>query len=346
MKKKRLIITSAVILVALTTIATISCGILYYLVKSPQFNLKETAYIYIYPNDNSNSIIRKIKAVASPNSTIGFKILAKHNEFDKKKRSGKYAIHNKDSWYSVYSRIIRKEQTPVKVVVPSVRNFGQLSKILSEQLMFDSLSIQEFFTSRTFIKHLGYTLETFPTLILPNTYEFYWNIEPEQFMIRMMKEHKKFWNEERIEKAKALNMSPEEITTLASIIDEETNNNEEKPIIAGLYINRLKRNIPLQADPTIKFALGDFSRKRILNIDLEKESPYNTYKNLGLPPGPIRVASIAGIESVLNHAVHNYIYMCAKEDFSGTHNFATTLSEHNANAKRYQEALNKLNIKK
>ena len=334
------------IVAALATIAVISSGILYYIVKSPQINIDETAYIYIYPHDNSDSVINKIKAVAAPSSTIGFMILAEHNNFDSKKRSGKYAINDKDSWHSIYSRIVTKQQTPVKVVVPSVRSFEQLSKVVSEQLMFDSLAIQELFTSNVFVQNLGYTFETLPTLILPDTYEFYWNVEPERFFIRMMNERKKFWNEERLAKAKALNMTPEEVATLASIVDEETNDNAEKPIVAGLYINRLKRNIPLQADPTVKFALGDFARKRILLADLEVESPYNTYKNTGLPPGPIRIATIAGIESVLNYAKHNYIYMCAKEDFSGTHNFAVTLSEHNANARRYQAALNKLNIKK
>ena len=344
--KKRIIIVIASIIAALASIAIISSGILYYIVKSPQINLEETAYIYIYPYDNSDSIVKKIKEVANPKSTLGFKILTKHNNFDDRKRSGRFAIKDKDSWHTICTRIISKEQTPVKVVVPSVRSFEQLSKVISDQLMLDSVTIHEFLTSKVFIENLGYTLETFPTLILPNTYELYWNIEPEQFFIRMMRERKKFWNEERLAKAKALNMTPEEVATLASIVDEETNNNAEKPIVAGLYINRLKHNIPLQADPTVKFAIGDFTRKRILNADLEVESPYNTYKNPGLPPGPIRIATIAGIESVLNHAKHNYIYMCAKEDFSGTHNFAVTLAEHNANARRYQAALNKLNIKK
>lgn len=346
MKKNRIVILAASIIAALTSIAIISSGILYYIVTSPQINLEETAYIYIYPHDNSDSVINKIKKAAQPSSTIGFKILAEHNKFDQRKRSGKFAIKDKDSWRTIYSRIISKEQTPVKVVVPSVRTSEQLSKAVSQQLMFDSLAIQELLSSKVFIEGIGYTLATFPTLILPNTYEFYWNTEPEQFIIRMMRERKKFWNEERLAKAKAINMTPEEVATLASIVDEETNNDAEKPIVAGLYINRLKRNIPLQADPTVKFAIGDFTRKRILNADLEVESPYNTYKNLGLPPGPIRIATIAGIESVLNYAKHNYIYMCAKEDFSGTHNFATTLAEHNANARRYQAALNKLNIKK
>ena len=344
--KKRIIIVIASIIAALASIAIISSGILYYIVKSPQINLEETAYIYIYPYDNSDSIVKKIKEVANPKSTLGFKILTKHNNFDDRKRSGRFAIKDKDSWHTICTRIISKEQTPVKVVVPSVRSFEQLSKVISDQLMLDSVTIHEFLTSKVFIENLGYTLETFPTLILPNTYELYWNIEPEQLFIRMMRERKKFWNEERLAKAKALNMTPEEVATLASIVDEETNNNAEKPIVAGLYINRLKHNIPLQADPTVKFAIGDFTRKRILNADLEVESPYNTYKNPGLPPGPIRIATIAGIESVLNHAKHNYIYMCAKEDFSGTHNFAVTLAEHNANARRYQAALNKLNIKK
>ena len=346
MKKRRLVITLISVAAALLGIVAVSSGVMYHLVKGPQIELSETAYIYIYPHDTSDSIINKIKAIASPSSTLGFRILAKHNKFDERKRSGKFAINDKDSWHAIYGRIVRKEQTPVKVTIPSTRNFGQLSKVISDQLMFDSISIQEFFTSSVYIQKIGYTRETFPTLIIPDTYEFYWNVKPEQFMIRLMQERKKFWNEDRLAKAAAIGLTPEEVATLASIVDEETNNNAEKPIVAGLYINRLKRNIPLQADPTVKFALGDFARKRILLADLEVESPYNTYKNSGLPPGPIRIATKAGLESVLNHAKHNYIYMCAKEDFSGTHNFATTLSEHNANARRYQEALNRLNIKK
>lgn len=161
-----------------------------------------------------------------------------------------------------------------------------------------------------------------------------------------MNERRRFWNEERSNKAKKLNLTPEEVATLASIIDEETNNDEEKPVVAGMYINRLKRGMPLQADPTVKYAIGDPTRQRILKKDLATDSPYNTYKYKGLPPGPIRIPTIQAIESVLNYTKHNYLYMCAKEDFSGKHNFARTLTEHNANARRYQAALNKLNIKK
>jgi UPF0755 protein len=158
--------------------------------------------------------------------------------------------------------------------------------------------------------------------------------------------HRKYWNKERTAKAKAIGFTPLEVATLASIVDEETANTAEMPMVAGLYINRIKRGMLLQADPTVKFALKDPTRKRILNKDLLVESPYNTYKHKGLPPGPIRIPTKQAIESVLNYRKHDYLYMCAKEDFSGTHNFAKTLSEHNANAMKYQQALNKLNIKK
>ncbi len=342
MKHKKLLFAIGIF----AAVALSLVGILFYLVKLPQVSLKETAYIYIYPNDSTESIIKKIEEAAHPASMTGFRILARHNNFEKQKRTGRYAIYNNDNMHSIYRRIICNEQTPVKVVIPATRTIPQLLSAIGKQLMIDSLTLSEYTNNPTYYKQIGYTKATLPSLFLPNTYEFYWDIAPEKFMIRLMKERRKFWNEDRKAKAEAIGLSIEEVATLASIVDEETNNNAEKPIVAGLYINRLKRGIPLQADPTIKFALQDFTRKRILTADLETESPYNTYKYKGLPPGPIRIPSLQGIESVLNYAKHNYIYMCAKEDFSGTHNFATTLSEHNENARRYQRALNKLNIKK
>ena len=169
---------------------------------------------------------------------------------------------------------------------------------------------------------------------------------PEQFVARMQKENKRFWTPERIAKAKAQGLTPNEVMTLASIVDEETAKEDEKPMVAGLYLNRLKRGMLLQADPTVKFALGQFELRRILYAHLQTDSPYNTYKYAGLPPGPIRIPGMAAIESVLNPSKHNYTYMCAKEDLSGYHNFATTLSQHNANARRYQQALNRMGIRK
>ena len=336
------------IIAAIVTLAVIVCGVLgyaYYLVIHPLISLDETAYIYIYPTDSATSIIEKIEKAASPKSMLGFKLLARHNNLDKQKRTGRYAINDGDNMHTLYRRLVSNQQTPVKVTIPSTRTVSQLIGAVCKQLMIDSLQLSEFAEPPGYFSRIGYTKETLPTLFIPNTYEFYWDVKPERFMIRMMNERRNFWNESRKAKAEAIGLSIEEVMTLASIVDEETNNDAEKPIVAGLYINRLKRGMLLQADPTVKFALGDFARHRILTADLATESPYNTYKYKGLPPGPIRIASIQGIESVLNYQKHNYLYMCAKEDFSGTHNFATTLAQHNANARRYQQALNKRNIK-
>ena len=321
----------------------------YYIVKIQKTNLKgeeKTAYISINPEDNATKVREKISGITNSFPAKGFDLLAKHNKFDKRKRSGKFAISNGENAHSIYRRIVSNEQTPVKLVVPATRTIEQLTGTISKQLMLDSLELSEFLTSPIYYNTIGYNAYTLPSLFIPNTYEVYWDIKPEKLIIRLMEERRKFWNEGRKSKASKIGLSIEEVATLASIIDEETNNDEEKPIVAGMYINRLKRGMPLQADPTVKFAIGDPTRKRILKKDLEVESPYNTYKYKGLPPGPIRIPSIQAIESVLNYTKHSYLYMCAKEDFSGKHNFAKTLTEHNANARRYQQALNRLNIKK
>ena len=182
-------------------------------------------------------------------------------------------------------------------------------------------------------------------MFVPNTYDVYWNMSMDALLERMQKEHDRFWDGEREQKAARMQLTPVEVCTLASIIDEETANNAEKPMIAGMYLNRLKQGMPLQADPTIKFALKQFELKRIWQNLLQTDSPYNTYQNAGLPPGPIKIASIRGIDAVLNAVSHDYLYMCAKEDFSGTHNFATTYQEHLKNAARYSKALNERGIK-
>lgn len=319
---------------------------IYYIVKMTRTDMKESAYIHITPDDNSTTIIDKLSEIEGIGSTKGFELLAKHNNFDSRKRSGRFAINNGENMHTIYRRIVSNEQTPVKLVVPATRTLEQMVGAISRQLMLDSLELIEFTKTPIYYESIGYKSETLPSLFIPNTYEVYWNIKPETLITRLMNERRRFWNEERSNKAKKLNLTPEEVATLASIIDEETNNDEEKPVVAGMYINRLKRGMPLQADPTVKYAIGDPTRQRILKKDLATDSPYNTYRYKGLPPGPIRIPTIQAIESVLNYTKHNYLYMCAKEDFSGKHNFARTLTEHNANARRYQAALNKLNIKK
>ena len=240
----------------------------------------------------------------------------------------------------------------MNLTVPSVRTIDKLSAELSKKLMLDSLEIRKALTDEATCEKYGYDTATIACMFIPNTYDIYWNVSVSKLLDRMKKESDKFWNFERTQKAKAMKLTQVEVITLASIVDEETANNAEKPMIAGMYYNRLMlRNaeypegMPLQADPTIKFAWKQFGLKRIYNNLLSIKSPYNTYKNPGLPPGPIRIPSVAGIDAVLNHVKHEYIYMCAKEDFSGTHNFARTYQEHLQNAAKYSKALNERGIK-
>lgn len=344
--KKRIYIIG--ILSTLLIIA-LGCGYIAYkwLAAPLSDNMTEVVYISIYPTDNVATVKDKITS-AIPTSSIalaGFDPLMKHYGYNERVKPGNYAIRPGDSTRDLCLRLLSGNQTPVRLTIPSVRTLNRLASAIGKQLMTDSATIMTVLSDSRLIDSLGYTPATFPALFIPNTYEVYWTMTPEQLVTRMVKENKRYWNDSRIAKAKAQGLTPTEVITLASIVDEETNKNDEKPIVAGLYLNRLHRNMRLQADPTVKFALGEFELRRILLAHLNIDSPYNTYKYAGLPPGPIRIPSMAAIESVLNPTKHHYIYMCAKEDFSGYHNFASTLTQHNANARRYQQALNRRGIK-
>ena len=341
MKKKALIISFSVISAIILSAAVGT----YLLLFSKPFNINNPTFIYIDEDDSSDSVFVKIERNLNPKSMSGMKFLAKIKGYGENIHTGAYRISPQSSVLEAFRKIESGRQTPVKLIIPSVRTMNKLASRVARQIMADSASISALLNDSSYIATLGYDKATIPALFIPNTYEVYWNMTAESFIKRMVKENKNFWSAERRAKAEALNMTTTEVCTLASIVDEETANNAEKPLVAGLYINRLKRGMLLQADPTVKFSLQDFGLRRILFKHLETDSPYNTYKYAGLPPGPIRIASVAGINSVLNYSKHNYIYMCAKEDFSGTHNFASTLSEHNINARKYQQALNRRNIK-
>lgn len=265
--------------------------------------------------------------------------------FEGKPRTGHYQILPGESVFDVYRKFRNGTQTPVRVTVPQVRTLDQLASRLARQIMLDSASIATVLHDSAYCAQLGYTWQTLPALFIPNTYEMWWNTSMDKFMQRMQRENKTFWTEARTKKAEALGLTPVEVVTLASIVSEETAYVPEMPKVAGMYLRRLQIGMPLQADPTVKFAVGDFSLRRIYFKHLEIESPYNTYKNKGLPPGPICVPPVSAIDAVLYNEQHGYLYMCAKEDFSGSHNFARTYSQHLANARRYVRALNKRGIK-
>lgn len=304
---------------------------------------EETLYLYIDNDDTTDSVAVKVGNIGGRPANWGFRIMAKLTSYEA--RTGRYAVDPGMNVMALFRQLRNGSQTPVRLIVPSVRTMDKLAGVLGKKLMADSTSLAQAFSDSAFCRKYGYDTATIACLIIPNTYEIYWDVSIDQFMKRMEKENEAFWNEERQQKAQNAGLTRNEVYTLASIVDEETNNNGEKPMVAGMYINRLRRGIPLQADPTVKFALKDFGLRRIYNTHLKTESPYNTYINIGLPPGPIRVASVAGIDAVLNYTPHDYIYMCAKEDFSGTHNFAATYAEHLRNAAKYRKALNKRGIK-
>ncbi|MDL2213726.1 endolytic transglycosylase MltG [Bacteroides sp. OttesenSCG-928-D19] len=340
-KRNIFIIGTLIILIAAGAIAATG----WYYLMSPQFHPAKTTYIYIDRDDTVDSLFYKVQAKGNVQNFKGFEWLVRYKQFDQESlRTGRYAIYPGDNARKLFNRLSGGLQTPVNVTVPSIRTWDKMARAIANQLMIDSTEIATRLYNLQYISKLGYTPESLYSLFIPNTYEVYWNISVDDFMNRIQREHEKFWDKGRRAKADSLGLTIEQICTVASIVDEETNDSAEKPTVAGLYLNRVRRGMPLQADPTVKFALGNFEIRRVTLKDLETDSPYNTYKYAGLPPGPIRIPSIRAIDSVLSPHKHNYLYMCAKEDFSGSHNFATTLAEHTRNARKYQQALNQRKI--
>ncbi len=277
---------------------------------------------------------------------IAFMFVARALNYEKAVKPGRYILKKRMSNLDAIRYLRSGAQSPVKVTFNNARTIKELAPKITATLMLTEAEFLEAANDQALQKELGFNAETLPALFIPNTYEMYWDIEAQALLKRMKYEYDQFWNEKRKAKAQALNMTPLEVASLASIVQAETQKADERPTVAGLYLNRLEKGMFLQADPTLVFAAGDFTIRRVLDRHKEIDSPYNTYKNKGLPPGPINVPDISAIDAVLNHEKHNYLYMCAKEDFSGYHNFARTLSQHNANAVKWQRALNKAKVYK
>ncbi len=337
--KLKIVITTSIILLVLC--GGVACYI-YTLYVQPNFSTKNGKNVSIYIDENTdyNELIAQITLNSTQKFANSFQRIANWKDFDQSYRVGHYVLEDGMSNRVLLNRLSGGMQSPVVLKFNNIRTLPQLMSRLDLQLQLDSADLANVFDDAERVSALGFNQQTLISMFIPNSYEVYWDMSAEELVEKMKKEYDKFWNaKDRRAKAEQMGMTLQEVSTLASIVEGETNKAAEKPIVAGLYINRLKKNIPLQADPTVKFAVGDFSLTQILYEHLEVESPYNTYKHTGLPPGPIAMPSIQGIDAVLNHAKHNYIYMCAKETLDGTHNFATSLSQHNANAARYHRAL-------
>ncbi len=345
MKRKSWIILST-LLALLITAAGFCIKQYYHFTVSNFQSFDNEAHDYnVYPQTSTDSLMSEMLGDYKMLSELAWCLHCKYLKYTQPK-PGHYRFANEISNRELIRRLQLGEQTPIKLsFTQSIRTREQLAGYMGKKLLLDSAEVILRLNDKEYLAHFGLTPETAVCLFIPNTYEVYWTMSADQLFARMQKEYQRFWNEDRLAKAKKLGLTPTEVATIASIVASETNRKEEHPIIASIYINRLNRGISLQACPTVIYAVGDFSMRRVLKRHLNIDSPYNTYKNLGLPPGPIRLASPDVIDAVLNSPKTDYLYMCANPDFSGTHVFSSSYAKHSAVARQYQRALNERKVK-
>ena len=319
---------------------------LYSYVYQPNIKLNEKTqqFIYIPTNSRFSDIVRILSDEGLLIDKNSFEWVAERKNYRYNIKAGRYFINRELNNNELLNLLRSGEQIPVKVTFNNLRTKQQLAGKITSQIEADSIAIIQHLNDTTFLIETGLNPNNVNSLFIPNTYELYWNTSAKQFVDRMQKEYNKFWNNERLKKAETIGLTKFEVSALASIVEMESYKKDERPIIAQLYLNRLKKGMKLQSDPTIIFAIGDFTIRRVLTKDLKIDSPYNTYLHKGLPPGPICIPSINAIDAVLNASKNDYLFMCAKEDFSGYHNFAKTSRGHTKNAKKYRRALNKRKI--
>nr|WP_320120291.1 endolytic transglycosylase MltG [uncultured Marinifilum sp.] len=307
---------------------------------------EQSKFIYISTRANQDSVLKIFEKNRMIRNTNSLEWVMNKKNYARHIHAGRYQIKNGMCNNDLVNLLRSGAQVPIKLTFNNTRTLEDFAGKIARQIEADSISLLACLKNKELIAKYGFKPETVIGMFIPNTYQLYWNTDSKSFMDRMYEEYSRFWNANKLKKAEKIGLSPVEVSTLASIVDEETIKRDEKSRVAGVYMNRLNRKIKLDADPTLKFALGDFSIKRVLNKHKRIDSPYNTYKYRGLPPGPIRQASVSGLNAVLNYEKHRYIYFCANPDFSGYHVFARTLREHNRNARKYQNALNKRGIMK
>jgi UPF0755 protein len=316
-------------------------------IYKPNVSLETRAntFLYVHTGADFKAVLNGLRDKHLLINTASFEWLAERMKYTHKVLPGRYRIFPGMNNKQLISLLRSGKQEPVQLVFNSIRTRQQLAGKIGQQIEADSLSILNELNKDSLLNAFQLTPENAMVLFIPNTYELYWNTSAHKLVNRMGREYQKFWNKSRMEKLDLLGLSRAQASILASIVQQESNKKDEKPVIAGVYLNRLKTDCLLEADPTLVFACGDFTIKRVLNVHKQIESPYNTYKYKGLPPGPICVPSAASIDAVLNFQKHKYIYFCAKEDLSGYHNFAVTLSQHIANANKFHNELNRRKIR-
>ena len=342
MSKKKILIPLIIFSTILTTCSVYTYQMLY----SPNFLINsEDKFIIIEEGTDFNRLIKRLEDDTLINDILSFSFLSKIMEYQENIKIGAYKVNMNMSNYDMITMLRSGNQTPIKLTFSYARKIDDLAEKITSKLKISKEDLLNYLLENI-DNYEDFKKEDIISIFLPDTYEVYWNISPKKLTDKMYSEYKKFWNNDRLEKLKKINLNHKEAIILASIVASESRMLDEADRIAGLYINRLNRNMRLQADPTLIYAANDFTIRRVLNKHKKIKSPYNTYIHRGLPPGPIRITSKKYIDAVLNFEKHNYIYMCAKEDFSGYHAFATNLSDHNRNARKFQIALNNRKIYK
>jgi UPF0755 protein len=321
---------------------------MYQKVYQPNVTLSNATdqYFYVNSSDQFDDIVHNLYEKGYIINRESFEFVSeKKAGFKTNIHKGRYLLTDGMNNNELIDLFRSGETVPVKVTFNNVRTKADLAGKISKNLECDSLEVMNLINSPEFVAKYGFNQTTILTLFLPNTYQFNWATTAEEAVQRMAKEYKKFWTAERKSKARKLNLSQSEVAVLASIVQaEQTVHADERPKVAGLYINRLRIGMALQSDPTLVYGLGDFTIRRVLNVHKDIDSPYNTYRHKGLPPGPINLPNIKSLDAVLNYESHQYLYMCAKEDFTGYHNFAKNYNQHLIYARKYQKELNRRKI--
>ena len=342
MIKKKILIP----LIVFSTILTTSSVYIYQMLYSPNFLINsEDKFIIIEDNTDFNDLVKKLEDDTLINDILSFSFLSKMMEYQENIKIGAYKVKMNMSNYDMITMLRSGNQTPIKITFSYARKVDDFAERLTKNIKLSKNELLNYI-SQNIDDLYGFDENDIIGMFLPDTYEVYWDISSQQLIEKMHKEYNKFWDNERNEKLKKIGLNKKEASVLASIVASETNKLDEADRIAGVYINRLRKNMLLQADPTLVYAANDYSIRRVLNKHKKIKSPYNTYINKGLPPGPIRLTPKNYIDAVLNYEEHKYLFFCAKDDFSGYHEFAKTLSQHNKNARKFQRALNKRKIYK
>ncbi len=341
MRRKALLYISIAVILVLFSGILLFYRIFYGMTINPG---EKRVILYIPDNSYYKEVLDTLYRRLEIDHPKTFEWLAEKKHYPGMVKPGRYVIDHEMTYTALINLLRSGRQSPVNVTFNNIRTLNELAGKIGKQISADSLGIIGYLSEPDNFTKDGFTRENLISLFIPNTYQFFWNTSAKGFYSRMLKEYNKFWNDDRKAKARAENLTQVQVAILASIIDDEVSKSDEKPRIAGVYLNRLRRGMPLQACPTIKFALNDWTITRVLKAYLQVESPYNTYRHTGFPPGPIGCPTIEGLDAVLNAEKHDYLYFAAKADFSGYHNFSRTLSEHNRYAAEYQRELNRRKI--